>query len=727
MRRASHDIEQKLEVTMDKVSDNINDEMEKLRSLAPMFSRITTIFKRHDYMFAHFTEPFTLSFYRVPMLEISYQSNIIRREFAEPAGVTITTLPIVNLTTTSNFSKYMWEYLTSPHFHRRFSMSFAELVSNTVMIRNASLIYDEDSDEKIGMAIASFALDREFLHSLTGDNPDLVVFAEVDGHYAFSNKEIAGYSDINKLYKTISDTPDLSSSIIRIKGLGQFYLYKIPFFSLLDEKVVTLGILYGFKSVNRFMEIFQGVAISIFLASLIAAIIVALYLGNRISVPIMNLSQMANEFEKNFVPVPRPPKVIDEITHLQNSLGFMSENILLYKEGADTFNTKLSGKVEEQTRDLMNKIRSLTLINDFSSFIMNIDYLNEIKFIKKSLISLKDLLNLGYISIFWFKKQTPKKLDYFYSETGVTKKAVRKKIEKLEKNVVNRVFHTGDTIIKSGGNISVFTSPIYFIDQIEYCLFYIGERRKLNFIRDSMTTINNLLSMKIYSIRINKSKLESDKLASLGQFASTIIHDIKNPLTTIKSSIEIFTDDDYTTEEKEAYKQILYKEINLLTNMLNDILDFSKGQMSLHRTEINIDEFLNELVMFYKGAVNDSGIKIHSDLKSGVTLLIDRDRIWRSIGNIVGNAIDALTFGGNITITSEKKIYDLVIKVQDNGPGIPEDIRDKIFEPFFTSGKSNGTGLGLAIVKKVIEAHGGNVNFKTEAGKGTTFYIYIPL
>jgi signal transduction histidine kinase len=109
------------------------------------------------------------------------------------------------------------------------------------------------------------------------------------------------------------------------------------------------------------------------------------------------------------------------------------------------------------------------------------------------------------------------------------------------------------------------------------------------------------------------------------------------------------------------------------------------------------------------------------------TAILDHDRLQRAIINILSNAEDATPSGGEIRVNASTNDGLLIFRIKDTGAGIPEDIRSKIFEPFATFGKRRGTGLGLAITRRIVEEHFGEIHFESELGKGTTFFIKIPL
>jgi signal transduction histidine kinase len=105
---------------------------------------------------------------------------------------------------------------------------------------------------------------------------------------------------------------------------------------------------------------------------------------------------------------------------------------------------------------------------------------------------------------------------------------------------------------------------------------------------------------------------------------------------------------------------------------------------------------------------------------------VDENKMKRVVYNIARNAVQAMPDGGKFTLQVDREGDDLVMRLSDNGPGIPEEIADRLFESFVTARKREGTGLGLAIVKKIVQEHGGTVTCKTRVGKGTTFEVRVP-
>jgi len=222
---------------------------------------------------------------------------------------------------------------------------------------------------------------------------------------------------------------------------------------------------------------------------------------------------------------------------------------------------------------------------------------------------------------------------------------------------------------------------------------------------------------------------ESQRLQHIGQAASTIIHDMKNPMQVILGHLELLKRKgmpDYDT----GHCGTIERQILGLMSMSRELLDYARGNMTLKFEEVNIAELLEHIIEIYGPVFNPRNINMSftQRIESGASPLIaiDRDKIQRVLMNLVSNAGEAMPDGGKIQLRSWIDQESVRIEIQDNGPGIPEQVRENLFEPFVTYGKSNGTGLGLAIAQKIIANHRGDISFDTDENSGTTFTIVLP-
>jgi len=216
--------------------------------------------------------------------------------------------------------------------------------------------------------------------------------------------------------------------------------------------------------------------------------------------------------------------------------------------------------------------------------------------------------------------------------------------------------------------------------------------------------------------------VREEKLALVGQMARSIIHDIMNPLTVIRGQAQLLERDGCLTGRCQS----ILRNADHITTMANDLLDFSRGSVSLKLRHIAPNAWLDDVLGLLKPMIENRKITLSGEALTTDLLQIDADRMTRAVYNLAANAIQAMQGDGTLTVRISRDQQGFEIAVIDNGPGIPEEIRDRLFDPFVTSGKRGGTGLGTSIAKKIIEDHGGQINFETQTGIGTTFHIRLP-
>jgi signal transduction histidine kinase len=222
--------------------------------------------------------------------------------------------------------------------------------------------------------------------------------------------------------------------------------------------------------------------------------------------------------------------------------------------------------------------------------------------------------------------------------------------------------------------------------------------------------------------------IHSERLATIGQMASSIVHDFRSPMSTINLALEALQRGKNVTPERTAQSYGLIRDsIHRMVTMAQELLDFSRGEARLQKAEFSVDDFLNLLVVSVSHNLEHSRIHLTCRNDYHGTAVFDVDRFHRALVNIINNAQDAMAGGGHLSITVQMVAESLAVSISDTGPGIPPDIRDKIFDAFVSAGKKKGTGLGLAITKRIIDQHGGTIEVMTEMGAGTTFTVRIPI
>jgi two-component system sensor histidine kinase HydH len=221
---------------------------------------------------------------------------------------------------------------------------------------------------------------------------------------------------------------------------------------------------------------------------------------------------------------------------------------------------------------------------------------------------------------------------------------------------------------------------------------------------------------------------QTERLSMMGQMAASIAHEIKNPLGSIKGAAQIVGDKSTSEKDRNEFAEIIRKESDRLDKVVRDFLAYSRPAPS-SITTLNIDDVLSTAQKHLKYQAEKQGVTINYNPGDELTMRGDPEKLHQLFLNILLNAIQAMTGGGEIEIRSdkvmEKKGGLIRIEISDNGPGIPDDILQKIFDPFFST-KSQGTGLGLATARAIVTEHRGSIEARSRPGEGTTFIITFP-
>ncbi len=225
----------------------------------------------------------------------------------------------------------------------------------------------------------------------------------------------------------------------------------------------------------------------------------------------------------------------------------------------------------------------------------------------------------------------------------------------------------------------------------------------------------------------NKQMEKAEHLASFGEVAAGFAHEIKNPIAGIKGALEVInqgTDDSDT--KKEIFTEMLI-QIEKINHIVQDLLSYAKPK-EMHISLINPNECVENAIKLAKPQINSKEITFHfKGLDNNTLARIDPDKIQEVILNLLLNSISAIKEKGSIAVELDKRNKkELEIKCTDDGVGIKKEHLLQVFNPFFTT-KSRGTGLGLSICKKIIEAHNGSMEAKSEEGKGAFFTIQLPV
>ncbi len=225
-----------------------------------------------------------------------------------------------------------------------------------------------------------------------------------------------------------------------------------------------------------------------------------------------------------------------------------------------------------------------------------------------------------------------------------------------------------------------------------------------------------------------RNLLHAERLATIGRMASTVSHDLRHPLTTILAYAELLSESNLDEEQRrDLYRQIRLS-VNNMAELIASLLEFSKAQEALQLGYGDCVETLQDTIRTVKLRPEFSRIQmtlLHEGPTEGWFDFAKLDRVFH---NLLRNACEAVTSNsGRVRVVAVGSNNRVEISVSDNGAGIPNEIRNDLFQPFVTFGKSDGTGLGLAVVQKIVHDHGGNVAVESTGSHGTTFKVTLPV
>lgn len=236
----------------------------------------------------------------------------------------------------------------------------------------------------------------------------------------------------------------------------------------------------------------------------------------------------------------------------------------------------------------------------------------------------------------------------------------------------------------------------------------------------------SLLREQVELLDITRQRLaQADKLASLGQLAAAIAHEVRNPLGVIRSAAQSATEAGDEHERQRA-AQFIVSEADRLNAVVGSVLAFAKP-LQVQRRPAVVNDVIERAIALVRGDLAAKQLRLRPQTQPVMPPLeADPDLLTQALLGLLNNAIQASGSGGAIDVVARAEGDAVCIDVSDTGPGIPDDLRSRVFEPFFTT-RSQGTGLGLAIVRQIVEAHRGSVALRKAESGGACFTMRLPL
>ena len=228
--------------------------------------------------------------------------------------------------------------------------------------------------------------------------------------------------------------------------------------------------------------------------------------------------------------------------------------------------------------------------------------------------------------------------------------------------------------------------------------------------------------------RLEEQSKRNEKLTAMGELASGVAHEIRNPINAIGMIAQRLSKEFIPPENKEEYSSItnlLKNEVTRINKIITQFLNYAKP-LEINKKSINIHEFFEDIHLLFLAQAEVKKINLELESSEDFHIQTDPDLLKQALMNIIQNGFDALKENGTLSLKYLIENENILIEIKDTGTGIPEEHHSKIFDLYF-SAKKEGNGLGLSISQKIISQLGGNISFITKLNAGTTFKIILPL
>jgi signal transduction histidine kinase len=235
-------------------------------------------------------------------------------------------------------------------------------------------------------------------------------------------------------------------------------------------------------------------------------------------------------------------------------------------------------------------------------------------------------------------------------------------------------------------------------------------------------------STALRNVHLAQERIHFERLSAVGRMLGTIVHDFRGPLTALRGYAGMVAGLSLADAERREYGRLMLEECDRLAHMVSELLEFTRGaRPELAPEWVDLADYLKSFAERLRRHYEHRGIVV--ELRSSATreVRVDKARLERALWNIAANGCQAMPGGGALTIRSEDRGEESVIEIEDQGCGIPREIRHRVFEPFFSYGKSEGIGLGMVTAQKIVEEHGGEIQIESRPGRGTLVRFVLPV
>lgn len=219
--------------------------------------------------------------------------------------------------------------------------------------------------------------------------------------------------------------------------------------------------------------------------------------------------------------------------------------------------------------------------------------------------------------------------------------------------------------------------------------------------------------------------IRRERIATIGRLASSIVHDLRNPLAAIYGGSEMLVDTKPAPEQTRRIAENIYKASRRIIELLDDLVRVTRGKTNREET-CRLHDVVRESLTSLESQARTQAVKLLVDILPEIEVVTDRARLEGVFVNLVQNALDVMPDGGEVRIRAAAEGAWITAEVEDTGPGIPPEIRSQLFQPFVSYGKKNGLGLGLALARQTVLDHGGDLWAGPDDGRGARFFLRLP-
>ena len=314
----------------------------------------------------------------------------------------------------------------------------------------------------------------------------------------------------------------------------------------------------------------------------------------------------------------------------------------------------------------------------------------------------------------------------------------------VSRSVAEEVARTGRPIYKDnlGGDpgASVTASIVRLRLQAILCLplairqdvigvVYLDSRKPLPHHQPDLSLLEALAGLAAVAIQNNRlveERVREERTLALGQMARAIVHDLRSPLASIRGLAELLHGRTAEGETSRPHLGTIISEVDRLASLTGDLLQFSKEAPPLECSEVRLADLIRSTLTPLEPRLRSARVRVDLSLDEAIRVRVDPSRMVRVLHNLIANSLEAMQGGGTLALGCNATSLGCEVTVTDTGAGMSEEVRVRLFEPFFSHGKTHGTGLGMAIVKKIIEEHRGAISIDSEPGRGTRVQLVLP-